>query len=83
MGEFRARTLSALSWSGIAQVARQLLQFVISVILARLLSPQEFGLIGMIVVFTGFARIFSDIGMGAALIQKLNLEQRHLNTVFG
>ena len=78
----RARTLSGLGWSGAAQVARQVFQFFIGVILARLLSPQEFGLIGMIIVFTIFANLFSDLGMGAALIQKIDIEQRHLSSVF-
>jgi len=82
MDNLRARTLSGLGWSGAAQVARQVLQFFIGVILARLLSPQEFGLIGMIIVFISFANLFSDLGLGAALIQKLDLEQRHLSSVF-
>lgn len=54
----------------------------ISVILARLLGPDDFGLIGMILVFTMFAQIFSDMGLAAALIQKPDIEQRHLNSVF-
>ena len=82
MDNLRARTLSGLGWSGAAQVARQVLQFFIGVILARLLSPREFGLIGMIIIFTGFANLFSDLGLGAALIQKLDIEQRHLSSVF-
>lgn len=52
------------------QLGRQGLQFVIGVILARLLSPESFGLIGMITVFSGFALIYSDMGFGSALIQK-------------
>ncbi len=82
MENLRNRTLSGLGWSGAAQVARQLVQFIISVILARLLSPEDFGLIGMIIVFTGFAGVFSELGLGAALIQKLDLDERHLNSVF-
>ena len=55
---------------------------VLMVILARLLMPEDFGLVGMIVVFTGFAGIFSDAGFGAALIQKKAVEERHLSSVF-
>lgn len=79
---FRNRTISGLRWSGISQVGRQLLNFFTSVILARLLSPQEFGLLGMIIVFTGFAQVFSELGLGAALIHKQDLNQSHLNSVF-
>ncbi|SFG36470.1 Membrane protein involved in the export of O-antigen and teichoic acid [Desulfotomaculum arcticum] len=82
MDNLRTRTLSGVAWSGAAQLIRQLLYFVISVILARLMSPREFGLIGMTTVFTGFAALFSDLGLGAALIQKSGIEERHLSTVF-
>ena len=82
MDNLRARTLSGLGWSGAAQVTLQVFQFLVGVILARLLSPQEFGLIGMIIVFTGFANLFGDLGLSAALIQKLDIEQRHLSSVF-
>ena len=79
---FRNQLLSGLRWSGIAQLVQQSLQFLISAILARLLSPQDFGLLGMILVFVGFVSLFSDLGLGTALIQKTSLHHRHLNTVF-
>ncbi len=82
MENLRDRTLSGIGWSGIAHIVRQLLLFVVSVILARLLSPREFGLIAMVIVFTGFAELFGDMGLGAALIQKLNLKRSHLSSVF-
>ena len=52
------------------------------VVLARLLTPRDFGLAGMIVVFTGFAALFSEAGFGAALIQMKEIEERHLSSVF-
>lgn len=78
----RSRTLAGLMWSGMAQLVRLLLGFGISVILARLLTPTEFGLVGMILVFTGFAELFSNLGLGAALIQIKSIADRHLNVVF-
>jgi len=80
--DFRKQTLSGLGWSGTSQVVRQVITLAISVFLARLLSPKEFGLIGMVTVFTGFANIFTEMGLGSALIQKADLEPRHLNAVF-
>ncbi len=71
-----------VAWSGLAQVGVQLASLAISVILTRLLSPQDFGLIAMIVAFTGFAAVFSDMGFGAALVQQLDLQQHHKNAVF-
>jgi O-antigen/teichoic acid export membrane protein len=73
---------AGVAWSAITQVSIQLSTLVISIILTRLLSPQDFGLVAMIVVFTGFAAIFTDLGFGAALIQKLDMQQHHTNAVF-
>lgn len=80
--QFRQKTLSGLAWKTGARVAALVLQLVISVILARLLSPEEFGLIGMIVIFTGFAAVFVDMGFGAALVQKQDAEAVHYDSVF-
>jgi len=63
-------------------MGRQGLAVVISIILARLLGPKAFGLIGMVMVFTGFATVFGDMGLGAAVIQRRDLQNRHVNAVF-
>jgi O-antigen/teichoic acid export membrane protein len=82
MDGLRTRTFTGLVWSGGAQIARQTIQLVMSIILARLLEPHDFGLIGMVVVVTGFGHLFTDLGLGAALIQRQQLTQAHLSTVF-
>ncbi len=51
-------------------------------ILARLLLPSQYGLVAMIAVFTGFARLFIDSGFGAAIIQRRELSSAHLSTAF-
>ena len=71
-----------IEWTAGAKVAKLILQFIISVVLARLLTPKDFGLIGMIVVFTGFAALFSEMGFGTALIQRKVIEERHLSSIF-
>jgi len=78
----KQQTLTGLEWNAGANIAKQILQFVISVILIRLLTPEDFGLIGMIIVFTGFAGLFGDLGFGAALIQRKEIEERHLSSIF-
>lgn len=80
--EFKQTALRGIGWSLVSQVGRQLAVFVFGVILARLLSPTEFGLIGMITVIAGFAAIFADLGFGAALVQRKDLRQEHLSSVF-
>lgn len=82
MSEFRERTITGVSWSLLGQVGGQALAFLFGAILAHLLSPREFGLIAMITVFTGFASVFTELGLGAALVQKQDVTERHLSSVF-
>ncbi|MFZ1021981.1 MAG: MOP flippase family protein [Halobacteriota archaeon] len=82
MQDLESEIRVGLAWSGIAQAGSQLISLVVTVILMHLLSPQDFGLAAMVVVFTGFAMLFTDMGFGAALIQKVDVEQRHKNAVF-
>jgi O-antigen/teichoic acid export membrane protein len=82
MDNIRRRTLSGLGWKGVTQILGLLLQFGISVTLARLLNPRDFGLVGMVFVFTGFASSLLDMGLGAALVQQRTVSNRHLNSVF-
>lgn len=76
------QTISGLGWTLGTQVLNQGSRFVISVVLARLLVPADFGLLGMVLVFTGFATMFSDCGFGQSLIQRLEIEERHRSSVF-
>ena len=66
----KSKTLHALSWSFLESAGVQGVRFVIGIILARLLFPEQFGLIGMLTIFMGVAQAFLDSGFGEALIQK-------------
>jgi len=66
------KTLHALFWSFFERIGQQGIQFVISIILARLLLPEEFGLIAMLTIFMAIAQSFINSGFGQALIQKQN-----------
>jgi PST family polysaccharide transporter len=79
---WKEATIHGLTWSLIANILKQALNFVIGVIMARLLSPEEFGLVGMVLIFSGLASIIVDQGMGAAIIQKDDIEPRHLDSIF-
>ena len=68
----KSKTLHALFWSFFERVGQQGIQFIISIILARLLMPEEFGLIAMLAIFMAVAQSFLDSGFGSALIQKKN-----------
>lgn len=82
MGEFRSRTISGISWSVVSQVGAQALMFLTTVVLARLLSPREFGLLAMITVITSFAKVFADMGFSSALVQKQDVRPEHWSSVF-
>ncbi|MEX0801341.1 MAG: MOP flippase family protein [Dehalococcoidia bacterium] len=78
----KQQTVAGVIWSAGARIVYQALQFVVTVVLARLLVPEDFGLIAMIAVFTGFASIFVDFGLAAAIIQRKEVEERHLSSAF-
>lgn len=66
----KQKTIGGVKWSGISQFMRLGTQGITSVILARLLLPDDFGLLGMALVFTGLVAIFNDMGIGSAIVQK-------------
>jgi PST family polysaccharide transporter len=71
-----------ISWTASSQIVRQLLQVALGIVLARLLTPEDFGLIGLTIVFTGFAGLFADLGLGAAIVQRADISDQDLNFVF-
>ncbi len=71
---------------GAVTIASQGLKFFFSmfatVILARLLTPQDYGLVGMVAVVTGFISIFKDLGLSSATIQRADLNEGQISTLF-
>lgn len=78
----KSRTLTGIFWSFIDLVARQGVQFVIQIILARLLLPEHFGIIGMTVLFIALANVFIDSGFSQALIRDQQTTDTDYSTVF-
>ena len=78
----KQKTVFGLTWSFIDQTANLTVGFVVGIILARLLSPEEFGLIGMITVFIAVSLAFVDSGFSQALIRKKNCTATDYSTVF-
>lgn len=64
--------VSALKWTSALQIATQAFNFTVGIILARLLTPEDFGLVAMVLVFVALAQVFSDFGLSSAIIQKDN-----------
>ena len=76
------QAVSGVKWSSISQVGRQGMQLVTTIVLARLLSPSDFGLVGMAMVVIGFVAIFKDLGTSAAVIQRKELSEELLSSIF-
>ncbi len=75
-------TVRGLFWSLLDNFAFIGIQFLIGIILARILAPREFGLIGIIVAFTTVAQAIVDCGFPSALIRKVDCRQTDYSTVF-
>lgn len=71
-----------VAWITGARACAQVVEFVIGVVLARILAPEDFGLLEMISVLTGFLALFGELGFGAALIQREHVTEEHVSTVF-
>lgn len=78
----KKQVLSGVFWTSIQQFSSQGVSFLISVILARLLLPEEFGLIGMIGVFIGLGGVLMDAGLCQSLIRTTNPDEEDFSTVF-
>jgi teichuronic acid exporter len=75
-------TVHALKWTFLETVVSRGLQFVVGVVLARLLFPEQFGLIAMLAIFMAIAQCFLDSGFAAALIQKRDITQADKCSIF-
>ncbi len=82
MNSLRKKGINAFLWDFIGKIANHGVSFVISIILARLLSPEEFGLIAMINVILVMATILMDVGLGRSLVQRKRLLPIHYSSVF-
>ncbi len=82
MSSLKQKTVNGLSWSFIDQMGNLGISFIVGIILARLLSPREFGLIGMITVFIAISESFINSGFSNALIRKQNCSNTDFSTVF-
>ena len=79
---FKKKALTGLFWSSIQSFGTQGVSFVISIVLARLLLPEEFGLIAMITVFIGIGNTLLNAGLGQSLIRTKDPTEEDYSTVF-
>jgi PST family polysaccharide transporter len=76
------QTLSGLFWTSLATAAHFILLLLVLVVLARLLTPADFGLATAALMAIGFSAIFSQLGIGPAVVQRADLQTAHLRSGF-
>jgi len=76
------RTLAGMLWMSYGKAAYSILQLVVLGVLARLVTPAQFGVVSAALVVIGLSSIVSQLGLGPALVQRPKLEPRHLDTAF-
>jgi O-antigen/teichoic acid export membrane protein len=81
-GSLRSKVFAGFAWSVGVSVLVQLSRIVFAVALARFLTPHEYGLAGMALVFSTLVLAFSDLSLGVALVQRREITERDRSTVF-
>jgi len=78
----KKKTAIAIAWSSFDKIGTQLVFFVIGILMARMLSQTEYGLVGMLGVFSALSSVLIDGGFSSALIRKTNATEQDYNSVF-
>lgn len=79
----RAKALSGFRWTASVRLASQVVTWAITLMVIRLLTPADYGLLAMATVFVSFLTMFSEFGLGAAVVQKADVDEPLLRRVFG
>ena len=78
----KQKAVSGMIWTALQRYSTMIIQFISGIILARLLTPYDYGCIGMLMIFMVLAESFIDGGFGSALIQKKHPTQEDYSTIF-
>ena len=81
-GSLRSKTISGVFWSAFQKFGAMAISFIANIVLARMLSPSDFGCIGMLAIFVTLSATFIDGGFGSALIQKKEPTEDDYSTIF-
>lgn len=82
MENLKSKSIKGFFWDLAGKFSLQGIGFIVSIFLARLLTPEEFGLVGMVMVIIPITQVFMNMGFGAALIQKKKISQNLYSSVF-
>ena len=82
MSSFKNKAFNGTFWTFSEQLGVKGISFIVQILIARLLIPEDFGLIAMIAVFIAFGDLLVDSGLGQSLIRTKNPQQADYSTVF-
>lgn len=82
MSDIKNAMIKGLAWSAIEKYSVFLVSLIVSMVLARLLAPKDFGVVAIATVIINFLSIFSTMGIGPAIIQRKNLSNDDINNIF-
>ena len=80
--DLKKKTVRGITWHGISRTTHFVSHLAVTVILARLLKPSDFGLLGMANVFVSMITLLNERGWSGALVQNQNVDARHFSSVF-
>ena len=78
----KKKTVVGMMWSTIQRFGKMGIAFIANLVMARLLSPEDYGAIGILMIFIALSMVFIDAGFGNALIQKTNPTKEDYSTIF-
>lgn len=78
----KQKALNGIFWSAVDKITNRGISFVIGILIARILSPADYGLVGMIAIFIALSTIIIDSGFSQALVQRKNRTQEDFSTAF-
>lgn len=83
MGKYtKNQVVSNFSWRYMGKLGTQIVSFLVTIILARLIAPEAFGAVAIVAIFTTFLQVFVDSGLGSALVQKEDADETDFSSVF-
>ncbi|WP_414732139.1 lipopolysaccharide biosynthesis protein [Acetobacterium carbinolicum] len=80
--QIKSKVIASLVWKFLERLGTQGIQFIVQIILARLILPEEYGTIALIAIFISFANVFVQYGFNTALIQKKDANESDFSSVF-
>ena len=81
-GNLKQKVISGVIWRSVEQFGIQIVNFIVAIVLARLLGPDAFGTIALLTIFIALSEVIANAGFGQALIQKKDADDLDFNSVF-